>query len=220
MALACSIGQFTYFASCGQGCSSRNLANRTSCALLYVRPLSGRRQDEKAKYSAARDQFWNLSKQPFPGFEHAFFKTRAGKKLHYVTNRSRSAQGGQTQSGNGNLFVLLHGFPDTYAMWRYMLKDPAIPHSTARIVCLDLPNFGGSDTFDPPDTTVLEAIAEFVLAIREEHENDAGVGEKDFSTVLVADDWGCAIGFRLAAEAPQLADRFVLMNGPHVSRCV
>lgn len=101
-------------------------------------------------------------------------------------------------------------------MWRHTLKDPAIPYNNARIVCLDLPSFGGSDTFDPPDTAVLEAIAEFVLAMREEHENAADQANEDFSTIIVAHDWGCAIGFRLAAEAPQLADRFVLMNGPHV----
>lgn len=88
---------------------------------------------------------------------------------------------------------------------------------SARLVLLDLPNYGGSDTFDNPDTSVLEAITEFVIAMREEHEQAASEDQKTFQTVIVAHDWGCAIGFRLAAEAPQLADRFVLTNGPHVS---
>lgn len=100
-------------------------------------------------------------------------------------------------------------------MWRHLLAEPAIPISSARLVCLDLPNFGGSDTFDVPDTSVLEAVTEFIIAIREEHE-EALTDSKDFSTVIIAHDWGCAISFRLAAEAPQLADRFILSNGPHV----
>lgn len=87
---------------------------------------------------------------------------------------------------------------------------------TARIVCLDLPNFGGSDTFEKADTEVLEAITEFIVAMREEHEEAASDNNKDFSTIIVAHDWGCVIGFRLAADAPMLADRFILMNGPHV----
>lgn len=102
-------------------------------------------------------------------------------------------------------------------MWRHILKEPSIPSNSARIVCLDLPNFGGSDTFNNPDTAVLEAIAEFVIAMRGEHEQAASESNTDFSTVIVGHDWGCVIAYRLAAEAPQLADRFVLSNGPHVS---
>lgn len=89
---------------------------------------------------------------------------------------------------------------------------------SARLVCLDLPNYGGSDTFERPDTSVLEAVTEFVIAMREEHEHAASEEDKNFHTVVVAHDWGCVIGFRLAAEAPQLADRFVLSNGPHVGQ--
>ena len=102
-------------------------------------------------------------------------------------------------------------------MWRRCLKEPAIPMQSARLVCLDLPNYGGSDTFEKPDTSVLEAVAEFIIATREQHEEDASKENKDFHTIIVAHDWGCVIGFRLAAEAPQLADRFILSNGPHVS---
>lgn len=101
--------------------------------------------------------------------------------------------------------------------WRYTLQDVGIPHDNARLVCLDLPNFGGSDHFDVPDTAVLEAVSEFIVAIKEEHEEAAGSGNKNFNTIIVAHDWGCVIAFRLAAEAPALADRFILSNGPHVS---
>lgn len=102
-------------------------------------------------------------------------------------------------------------------MWRHCLQEPAIPINSARIVCLDLPNYGGSDTFNPPNTDVLEAVTEFIVAMREEHENAASDDQKDFRTMIVAHDWGCVISYRLAAEAPQLADRFILSNGPHVS---
>lgn len=119
------------------------------------------------------------------------------------------------KDGVDNLFIFLHGFPDSSMMWRHLLGEPTIP-TGAELVCLDLPNFGGSDTFDVPDTAVLEAITEFILAIRERHEEALPGNDKDFSTIIVAHDWGCAIGFRLAAEAPQLADRFILSNGPHV----
>jgi len=183
--------------------------------LPYVR-LGGDYPQDRAYKIAARDQFWNLSKQPLHGFEHAFFKLRNGLKLHYLTNRLAS-KNKSNGTGKGNLFVFLHGFPDSSMMWRYCLKEPAIPIQSARLVFLDLPNYGGSDTFDNPDTSVLEAVAEFVIGMREEHEQSASEDQKTFQTVIVAHDWGCVIGFRLAAEAPQLADRFLLTNGPHVS---
>ena len=34
--------------------------------------------------------------------------------------------------------------------------------------------------------------------------------------VIVAHDWGALVGFRLATEAPVLADRFILSNSVHV----
>lgn len=173
--------------------------------------------DERAKSLAARDQFWNLSKQPIKGFEHAFFKIRNGMKLHYITNRK---SGSTATKNGGNLFIFLHGFPDSSMSWRYTLQEPGVPLDNARLVCLDLPNYGGSDHFDVPDTSVLEAVSEFIVAMKEEHEEAASPANKSFNTIIVAHDWGCAIGFRLAAEAPALADRFILTNGPHVSyRC-
>jgi len=43
-------------------------------------------------------------------------------------------------------------------------------------------------------------------------------GSKDHKRVLlVAHDWGSTIAFRLASEAPQLADRFIIVNSFHVS---
>lgn len=101
-------------------------------------------------------------------------------------------------------------------MWRYTLQEPGIPYDNARLICLDMPNYGGSDHFDVPDTAVLEAVSEFIVAMREEHEEAASSESKEFNTIIVGHDWGCVVAFRLAAEAPALADRFILSNGPHV----
>lgn len=100
--------------------------------------------------------------------------------------------------------------------WRYLLQEPAIPVRHATIVCVDLPGFGGSDSLPKSDTRVLEALTDFIIATKERYEQahpEAG----ETNTIIVAHDWGCAIAFRLAAEASVLADRFILSNGPHVS---
>ena len=109
-------------------------------------------------------------------------------------------------------------------MWRHLLE--AKPGHTdlqkAILICLDLPGFGGSDSFPRhgPDE-VLDAVAEFVIAMREVHledgdEND-GLQQVERNTYIIGHDWGCIVAMRLAAEASSLADRYILINGPHVS---
>lgn len=87
------------------------------------------------------------------------------------------------------------------------------------VVAVDLPGYGGSDTLEKYSATnVLEALTEFIVAIRLRYGVDKE-GESNLKkTIIVAHDWGCVLSMRLAAEAPQLADRFILTNGPLVSR--
>ena len=155
-----------------------------------------------------RDRFWNLSKAPLPGFKHHFYTLRNNLKLHYISNRDQDYT-------PGNLIVFFHGFPDSSMMWRHLMREPAMPVQDATIVCVDLPGYGGSDSFKKYDTEVLEALTEFVVAMREQYIPPDE--SETTSTFIVGHDWGCALGFRLAAEAPCLADRFILTNAPHVS---
>jgi len=99
-------------------------------------------------------------------------------------------------------------------MWRHVLKEPAIPTQSAALLCVDLPGYGGSDSFERYDSAVLEALTEYIIAMREKF----GVDEQgsEMRTYVVGHDWGCVLAFRLASEAPCLADRFILTNGPHV----
>lgn len=106
-------------------------------------------------------------------------------------------------------------------MWRYLLgpqKDTDL--TKAILVCVDLPGFGGSDSFPYHGADeVLDAVTEFIIAMREtylEIENEA-IQPEERNTYIVGHDWGCIIGMRLASEASCLADRYILMNAPHVS---
>jgi pimeloyl-ACP methyl ester carboxylesterase len=113
-------------------------------------------------------------------------------------------------TSESNLIIFLHGYPDSYALWKHYLQNPRLAVK-ATMIAVDLPGFGGSDSFEkyrPAD--VLEAITEFILKMREQHLT-VGSGK----VVVVSHDWGGIIGFRLAAEAPQLADRFVMANVIH-----
>ncbi|KAL4962774.1 alpha/beta fold hydrolase [Aspergillus stella-maris] len=160
-------------------------------------------QKDKESLAKARQRFWDLSKQPIPGFNHDFIKLRNGQKLHYIHNRHTIAR-------PQGLIIFFHGFPDSSLMWRNLLCHRDRKQAVARdnlIVCVDLPGYGGSDSFAEYDTGVLEALAEFCISMRQHH------CEILTKVVLVAHDWGCNLATRLATEAPVIADQFVLLNG-------
>jgi pimeloyl-ACP methyl ester carboxylesterase len=104
----------------------------------------------------------------------------------------------------------MHGYPDSYALWKHYLQNPRLANK-ATLIAVDLPGFGGSDSLDTyGPAQVLEAMAEFILKMREQYLT----GESG-RVAIVAHDWGAIIGFRLASEAPQLADRFIMSNCVH-----
>lgn len=126
---------------------------------------------------AARERLWSLDQRPY-GLDHRFCTLRNGTKLHYVESVQHN------QSSPSNLIIFLHGYPDSYALWKDYLKNPRLA-SKANMIAVDLPGFGGSDSlasYGPAQ--VLEAITEFILKMRELHlSNDAG------KVVIVSHDW-------------------------------
>lgn len=113
--------------------------------------------------------------------------------------------------------IFIHGFPDSWAIWRNILSSPSLQEG-ATVVAVDLPGYGGTDGLDKYSATdVLENLTGFVLAIRSKYGVDTETGPNQKRTIIVGHDWGCVLSMRLASEAPELADRFILSNGPLVS---
>ncbi|KAB8343188.1 hypothetical protein FH972_022778 [Carpinus fangiana] len=168
----------------------------------------------------AQDTYWDLSSK-HDGFSHSFFTLADGRKLHYVSNALPPGQ-----SKTSNLVIFLHGWPDSWMLWRGVWASmSAEARSTAKLVAVDLPGFGGSDSLDAygPDN-VLEAVSEFIIGMRDHfldaEDTKTAAATLNPRTIVVCHDWGSLIGFRLAAEAPQLAERFIISNGSiaHLTR--
>lgn len=105
----------------------------------------------------------------------------------------------------------MHGFPDSYLLWRHLLQDPAL-QQTNTLIALDLPGYGGSDglpNYGPNE--MLEAMAETIIALRKQFLQD---GRK---CVVVSHDWGALTCARLASEASELADRWLITSAIIVS---
>ena len=170
------------------------------------------------QYPSARNKYWNLSQTVFD-LHHRFFVLRNGLRLHYFTNFPTT---NPPTSQSNTLVIFLHGFPDSSLLWRYVTESLTLKEN-AILVAVDLPGFGGSDSFPHYGAVeVFEALTEFIVGMREQYlgGDNAEDGQKegqDNKVFFVGHDWGCLLGYRLAEEASCLAHRFILTNAPHVS---
>ena len=92
--------------------------------------------------------------------------------------------------------VLLHGWPDTLALW-----DATVAHLAPHYRCARFtwPGFGPGDQPRPPSLANLVALLhQVVLAV--------GGGQP---VTLLLHDWGCLFGYQFALQHPQLVARVV-----------
>ena len=98
-----------------------------------------------------------------------------------------------------------------------MLSGPLAKSAT--IVSLDLPGYGGSDGLSRYSATeVLNAVSEAIIELKKRYTSSSTDNNvaKSARCVLVGHDWGGLITYRVAAEAPGLVDRVVVLNSAYV----
>lgn len=152
--------------------------------------------------------------KPVSNLRHNFHRLQDGRRLHYLANVQEA-----DRPPKHNLVIFIHGFPDSCQLWREVANSLLLQEKST-IVAVDLPGTGGSESYPNYGATiVLEALTEFVVAMREKYlGEDASHGLSATRVFIIGHDWGGLLGFRLATEAVSgLADRYILINGPHVS---
>ena len=144
-------------------------------------------------------------------YKHRFFTTSNRVKLHYVVS-STSPTSGDTPS----IVIFIHGFPDSWALWRCYLDNENL-RRRATLIAVDLPGYGGSDGLDQYDAnSVLETMSSFIVGMRKRYaarmEHVESAKNEADKLIIVSHDWGAIIAYRLAAEAPWLANRYIMIN--------
>jgi len=127
----------------------------------------------------------------FPGFESHWIATDAGRMF------ARSG-------GKGPPLVLIHGFPQTMAMWHRIARDLA---KRFTVVLVDLRGYGWSAAPEPDArhaTYSKRAMAEDVVRIMEE------LGHLRFA--VVGHDRGARVAYRLALDHPGRVTRLALLD--------
>jgi pimeloyl-ACP methyl ester carboxylesterase len=126
-----------------------------------------------------------------PSWEHCDVETN-GIRLHCVTQ------------GDGDLVVLLHGFPEFWYSWRYQ-----IPHLAGRfkVVAPDLRGYGDSDKPAGVEPYGAMNLISDVKGLIEA----AGTGKAH----VIGHDWGGVVAWVFAIVFPELVDKLVVLNAPH-----
>ncbi|MGF1535431.1 MAG: alpha/beta fold hydrolase [Elainellaceae cyanobacterium] len=122
-------------------------------------------------------------------WQHVYVQTNH-IRLHCVTQ------------GEGDLVVLLHGFPEFWYSWRHQI--PAL----ARHFKVVVPDLRGYNDSDKPKTGYdLDTLAADIRGL---------VQNMGYSKAhIVGHDWGGAIAWHLAQQFPQVLHRLAILNAPH-----
>jgi haloacetate dehalogenase len=108
------------------------------------------------------------------------------------------------RGGSGPPLLLLHGNPQTHAMWHRVAPELA---KTFTVVCPDLRGYGGS--FKPPATADHAPYAKREMA-KDLAELMAHFGHREF--FVAAHDRGARVAHRLALDHPQRVPKLALMD--------
>jgi pimeloyl-ACP methyl ester carboxylesterase len=109
--------------------------------------------------------------------------------------------------GEGEPVLMVHGFPDTHAVWRKQI--PALVEAGYRVIVPDTRGCGDSDVpANVVDYHVDRLVGDLVALL------DVLGLEK---VKLVAHDWGAVTGWRLVIAHPQRIDGYVALSVGHPS---
>src|SRR5690242_17650743 len=107
--------------------------------------------------------------------------------------------------GTGEPVLLLHGFPDSSALWRHQV--PALVDTGHRVIAPDLRGFGASDRPEGAVQYAMPTLVGDVVGILDA----LGADRVD----LVGHDWGAGIGWALPSLAPQRVRRYAALSVGH-----
>ncbi len=128
--------------------------------------------------------------------------------IHPVTHRYVTARGvrfhvAESGPADGEVLVLVHGFPQHWYLWRHVLPHLSATH---RVLALDLRGFGWSEA--PKHGYGTGNLAEDVIAVLD------ALGVQTAS--IIGHDWGGWVGFVAALKHPERIRTLVSVNMTHL----
>ena len=124
--------------------------------------------------------------------KHGFANSN-GVKIHYAT------------LGKGPLVVMIHGFPDYWYTWRHQIEVLAENH---QVVAIDMRGYNKSDKPKGVEQYDMKLLIGDVLAVVKHFKQE--------KATIVGHDWGGAVAWGVAMAAPQVCEKLIILNMPHM----
>ena len=116
-----------------------------------------------------------------------------GVKIHYVT------------AGEGPLVVMIHGFPDYWYTWRAQMPTLA---EDFHVVAIDQRGYNRSGQPEGVENYAMPKLVGDVEAVIRHFDRE--------QAIVVGHDWGGAVAWTFAMTRPEMTDRLVILNLPHL----
>ena len=123
---------------------------------------------------------------------HGFAKS-GDVKIHYVTK------------GDGPLVVMIHGFPDYWYTWRNQIPALAENH---QVVAIDQRGYNKSDQPEGVENYAMPNLVGDVAAVIKHFNRD--------KAIIVGHDWGGAVAWSFAMMKPEMTEKLIVCNLPHL----
>jgi len=121
---------------------------------------------------------------------------------------------------DGDVVVLLHGFPEFWYSWREQI--PALAAAGYRVVVPDTRGYNESEKPHGIAAYRIDELVGDVVGLVEHYAGDgaadADAGGDAASAHVVGHDWGGAVAWAVAIGHPDVVDRLAIMNAPHPGR--
>ena len=120
------------------------------------------------------------------------FADNNGVKIHYVT------------LGSGPLVIMLHGYPDFWYTWRNQMAELSKSYTVAAI---DLRGYNKSDKPEGVENYTMKYLIQDVISVIKNIGFD--------KAIIIGHDWGGAIAWQIAMNAPRYVDKLIILSTPH-----
>jgi len=110
---------------------------------------------------------------------------------------------------DGDVVVLLHGFPEFWYSWREQL--PALVDAGYRVVVPDMRGYNRSEKPRGVRAYRIDVLVADVVGVIQQYSASG-------SAHVVAHDWGGGVAWSVAVGRPAVVDRLAILNAPHPER--
>lgn len=100
---------------------------------------------------------------------------------------------------------MIHGFPDYWYTWRHQMKVLAEDH---QVVAIDMRGYNKSDKPKGVEQYDMKFLIGDVLAVVKHFKQE--------KATIIGHDWGGAVAWGVAMAAPQVCEKPIILNLPHM----